>query len=463
MTAVETETEAGRRAPALAGERAHALRRAGKSSVGTIIAASMVGTTIEFYDFYAYGTAAATYFPRVFFSAATHPTVALLLSLVTFAVAFLARPVGSLIFGHFGDSIGRKATLVVSLMTMGVATFLIGCLPGYDMWGVWAVLALCVCRFVQGIGLGGEWSVAAPVATENAPANKRALYGSFPELGAPLGFFLCNGTYVLLELFNDDAAMLAWGWRVPFLLSSLLVVVGLLVRVHMEETPAFRAAKQDQRVVKAPALEVFRTSWRQVLQATFLVAVTYTLFYTLATWSLAWATKSDAQGGGGLGFSTKEYMTMLMVSVCVFALFIVLSCVFADRIGRRRVIIGSSVALLAFAALFPLLMNRAVVGVHNTAAAMLFLCLGFALMGIAFGPIGALLPELFSVNVRYTGSGIGYNIAAIVGAAFVPSVATWLSSHWGVGSVGLYLGVMALCCLVAILTCRETKNVDYMQ
>ncbi len=149
------------------------------------------------------------------------------------------------------------------------------------MWGVWAVLALCVCRFVQGIGLGGEWSGAALVATENAPANKRALYGSFPELGAPIGFFLCNGTYVLLELFNDDAAMLAWGWRVPFLLSSLLVVVGLLVRVHMEETPAFRAAKQDQRVVKAPALEVFRTSWRQVLQATFLVAVTYTLFYTL--------------------------------------------------------------------------------------------------------------------------------------------------------------------------------------
>ena len=463
MTAVETETEAGRRAPALAGERAHALRRAGKSSVGTIIAASMVGTTIEFYDFYAYGTAAANYFPRVFFSDATNPTVALLLSLVTFAVAFLARPVGSLIFGHFGDSIGRKATLVVSLMTMGVATFLIGCLPGYDMWGVWAVLALCVCRFVQGIGLGGEWSGAALVATENAPANKRALYGSFPELGAPIGFFLCNGTYVLLELFNDDAAMLAWGWRVPFLLSSLLVVVGLLVRVHMEETPAFRAAKQDQRVVKAPALEVFRTSWRQVLQATFLVAVTYTLFYTLATWSLAWATKSDAQGGGGLGFSTKEYMTMLMVSVCVFALFIVLSCVFADRIGRRRVIIGSTGALRAFPPLFPLLMNPPLVGVHNTAAAMLFLCLGFALMGIAFGPIGALLPELFSVNVRYTGSGIGYNIAAIVGAAFVPSVATWLSSHWGVGSVGLYLGVMALCCLVAILTCRETKNVDYMQ
>ncbi len=434
-----------------------------RDSVKTVIAASMVGTAIEFYDFYAYGTAAANYFPKVFFGDTTNPTVALLASLLTFAIAFIARPLGSLVFGHFGDRMGRKTTLVVSLLTMGIATFLIGCLPTYNQWGVAAVAVLCLCRFVQGIGLGGEWSGAALVATENAPADKRALYGSFPELGAPIGFFLCNGTYVVLEMFNDDAAMLAWGWRVPFLLSSLLVVVGLLVRVHMEETPAFRAAQQSQRVVKAPAVEVFRTSWRQVLQATFLVAVTYTLFYTLATWSLAWATKSDAQGGGGLGFSTKEYMTMLMVSVCVFAVFIVLSCVFADRLGRRRVIIGSSVALLVFAALFPLLMNRNVVGVHNTAAAMLFLCLGFALMGIAFGPIGALLPELFSVNVRYTGSGIGYNLAAIVGAAFVPSVATWLSSHWGVGSVGLYLGVMALCCLVAILTCHETRDVDYMQ
>ncbi|MUH59381.1 MFS transporter [Bifidobacterium sp. GSD1FS] len=462
MTAVESEeAEPATLAPALDVHRTVA--QAKRSSVGTIIAASMVGTTIEFYDFYAYGTAAANYFPRVFFSDTTNPTVALLLSLVTFAVAFLARPVGSLIFGHFGDSIGRKATLVVSLMTMGIATFLIGCLPGYSTWGVFAVIALCLCRFVQGIGLGGEWSGAALVATENAPADKRALYGSFPELGAPIGFFLCNGTYVLLETFNDDAAMLAWGWRVPFLLSSLLVVVGLLVRVHMEETPAFQQAQRSQRVVKAPAVEVFRTSWKQVLQATFLVAVTYTLFYTLATWSLAWGTKSVEQGGGGLGFSTQEYMTMLMVSVCVFALFIVLSCVYADRLGRRRVITVSSVLLVVFSLTFPLLLNSSVVGVHNTFATMTFLCVGFALMGIAFGPIGALLPELFSVNVRYTGSGIGYNLAAIVGAAFVPSVATWLSSHWGVGSVGLYMGVMALCCLVAILTCHETKNVNYME
>ena len=455
MTAAVEETGLGQ----AAGKAATLVR----DSVKTVIAASMVGTAIEFYDFYAYGTAAANYFPHIFFSAKDNPTVALLMSLLTFAVAFIARPLGSLIFGHFGDRMGRKTTLVVSLMTMGVGTFLIGCLPTYDQVGVGAVAILCLLRFIQGIGLGGEWSGAALVATENAPEDKRALYGSFPELGAPIGFFLSNGTYFVLESFNNQDAMLAWGWRVPFLLSAILVIVGLVVRVHMEETPIFRMAQEQKKVVKSPLTEVFRKSWRQVLQATFLVAVTYTLFYTLATWSLAWGTKEQGEGGGNLGFTNQEYLLMLMISICVFALFIVLSCVFADRIGRRRVIIGSSVALLAFAALFPLLMNRAVVGVHNTAAAMLFLCLGFALMGIAFGPIGALLPELFSVNVRYTGSGIGYNIAAIVGAAFVPSVATWLSSHWGVGSVGLYLGVMALCCLVAILTCRETKNVDYMQ
>ena len=432
-----------------------------RDSVKTVIAASMVGTAIEFYDFYAYGTAAANYFPKVFFGDSGNPTVALLASLLTFAIAFIARPLGSLVFGHFGDRMGRKTTLVVSLLTMGVATFLIGCLPTYDMWGVFAVAVLCLCRFVQGIGLGGEWSGAALVATENAPDGKRALYGSFPELGAPIGFFLSNGTYFVLESFNDEAAMMAWGWRVPFLLSAILVIVGLVVRVHMEETPIFRMAQERSKVVKAPLVEVFKKSWRQVLQGTFLVAVTYTLFYTLATWSLAWGTKEANQGGGGLGFTNQEYLLMLMIAICVFAAFIVISCVNADKIGRRRVIIFSSVALVVFAALFPFLLNSEVVGQRNFFANMVFLCVGFALMGCAFGPIGAILPELFEANVRYSGSGISYNLAAIVGAAFVPTIAAWLSSHWGVHSVGLYLGVMAVCALIAVLSCRETKDVDF--
>ena len=432
-----------------------------RDSVKTVIAASMVGTAIEFYDFYAYGTAAANYFPKVFFGDTTNPTVALLASLLTFAIAFIARPLGSLVFGHFGDRMGRKTTLVVSLLTMGIATFLIGCLPTYNQWGVAAVAVLCLCRFVQGIGLGGEWSGAALVATENAPEDKRALYGSFPELGAPIGFFLSNGTYFLLETFNDNAAMLAWGWRVPFLLSSILVIVGLVVRVQMEETPIFRMAQEQKKVVKSPLTEVFKKSWKEVIQATFLVAVTYTLFYTLATWSLAWGTKTVEQGGGNLGFSNQEYLLMLMIAVCVFAAFIVISCVNADKFGRKRVIIISSCCLIAFALLFPFLLDPAVVGQRNFATNLLFLCIGFALMGTAFGPIGAFLPELFDANVRYSGSGIGYNLAAIVGAAFVPTIATWLSHHWGVHSVGLYLGVMALCCLIAVLSCKETKNVDF--
>ena len=437
------------------------LKAMARDSVKTVIAASMIGTAIEFYDFYAYGTAAANYFPKVFFGDTTNPTVALLASLLTCAIAFIARPLGSLVFGHFGDRMGRKTTLVVSLLTMGVATFLIGCLPTYNQWGVMAVAVLCLCRFVQGIGLGGEWSGAALVATENAPEDKRALYGSFPELGAPIGFFLSNGTYFLLEAFNDDDAMLAWGWRVPFLLSAILVIVGLVVRVQMEETPIFRLAQEQKKVVKSPLTEVFKKSWKQVLQATFLVAVTYTLFYTLATWSLAWGTKTTEQGGGSLGFSKQEYLLMLMVAVCVFAAFIVISCVNADKFGRKRVIVISSCCLVAFALLFPFLLDGNLVGQRNFFTNMVFLCVGFALMGTAFGPIGAFLPELFDANVRYSGSGIGYNLAAIVGAAFVPTIATWLSHNWGVHSVGLYLGVMAVCCLVAVLSCKETKNVDF--
>lgn len=397
MTAVDSTTELPQDLEGTS-PAAH-VAKAVRQSVKTVIAASMVGTAIEFYDFYAYGTAAANYFPKVFFGHTG--TAALIGSLLTFAVAFVARPVGSLVFGHFGDRMGRKTTLVVSLLTMGVATFLIGCLPTYDMWGWFAVAVLVLCRFVQGIGLGGEWSGAALVATENAPENRRALYGSFPELGAPIGFFLSNGTYFLLEMFNDSNAMLTWGWRVPFLLSAVLVIVGLVARVHMEETPVFQRTLREHRVVKAPLREVFRHSWRQVLQATFLVAVTYTLFYTLATWSLAWATKPVGQGGGGLGFTNQEYLLMLMVAICVFALFIVLSCLYADKVGRRKVLLFSSVALVVFSLLFPyLLMGQ---GQRDTVSVMVFLCVGFALMGIAFGPIGAFLPELFAANVRYSG------------------------------------------------------------
>ena len=430
-----------------------------QAMVRKVAVSSFLGNFIEWFDYASYSYFATT-IALVFFPTDNH-TVAMLQTFGVFALSFILRPIGALFWGSYGDKKGRKAALAHSIMFMSGASFLIGCLPTYSQWGIVAVAALCLCRFVQGIGLGGEWSGAALVATENAPEDKRALYGSFPELGAPIGFFLSNGTYFLLETFNDDDAMLAWGWRVPFLLSAVLVIVGLVVRVQMEETPIFRMAQEQKKVVKSPLTEVFKKSWKEVIQATFLVAVTYTLFYTLATWSLAWGTKTVEQGGGNLGFTNREYLLMLMLAICVFAAFIVISCVNADKFGRKRVIVISSCCLVAFALLFPFLLDPSVVGQRNFAANLLFLCIGFALMGTAFGPIGAFLPELFDANVRYSGSGIGYNLAAIVGAAFVPTIATWLSHHWGVHSVGLYLGVMAVCCLVAVLSCKETKDVDF--
>lgn len=256
-----------------------------RDPVRTVVFASMIGTAIEFFDFYAYGTAAVAYFPKVFFPEVT-TTIATLLSLLTFGVAFVARPLGSFVFGHFGDKIGRKRTLVVSLLLMGCSTVLIGLLPSYSTLGLMAVILLCLCRFVQGIGLGGEWSGAALVATENAPKKKRALYGAFPELGAPLGFFLSNGLFFVLESFLSPAQMISFGWRVPFLASAILVLVGFWVREQMQETPLFRLAQEKNEVTKSPLKTVFKTSWRQIIQGTFIVSVTYTLFYTLATWSL---------------------------------------------------------------------------------------------------------------------------------------------------------------------------------
>lgn len=420
-----------------------------RDSVKTVIFASMVGTAIEFFDFYAYGTAAAAYFPKVFFPEVT-PTIATILSLLTFGVAFVARPLGSFVFGHFGDKIGRKRTLVVSLLLMGCSTVLIGLLPSYATLGLMAVVLLCLCRFVQGIGLGGEWSGAALVATENAPAKKRALYGAFPELGAPLGFFLSNGLFFILESFLSPAQMISFGWRIPFLASALLVIVGFWVRERMQETPLFRLAQKKQQVTKSPLTTVFKNSWRQILQGTFIVAVTYTLFYTLATWSLTYATTK-------LGFSNQEYLFMLMGAIIVFAILIVLASFYADIIGQRRVLISSAVALIVFSFVFPYLLQ----GHRNFVGAMAFLIIGFVLMGIAFGPVGAVLPELFSTKVRYSGAGISYNLAAIIGAAFAPTIATWLAANWGIKSVGLYLGIMAVACLVSLLTMHETKSVDF--
>lgn len=420
-----------------------------RDPVKTVILASMMGTAIEFFDFYAYGTASAAYFPKVFFPQMT-PLLATLLSLLTFGVAFVARPVGSFVFGHFGDRLGRKKTLVVSLLVMGVATVAIGFIPGYQSIGVGGALLLCLCRFVQGIGLGGEWSGAVLVATENAPADKRALYGAFPEVGAPIGFFICNGLFYVLEKMLTPAQMMSFGWRVPFWASSVLVVIGLYVRHRLQETPLFKLAQERDNTTRSPLKVVFKENWREILKGTFLMGATYAMFFTLTTWSLSFATTA-------LGFSHSEFLLLLMAAIVEFAVLIMTTSVLADKVGRKKVLMTASVALVVFSLVFPYFLE----GQHNMVGMLLFLGLGFVVIGTLYGPVGAVLPELFPTKVRYSGAGITYNLAAVVGAAVAPTITTWLIATFGLHYAGMYMFVLAVVSVVAWVLTPETKNVDY--
>ena len=420
-----------------------------RDPVKTVILASMMGTAIEFFDFYAYGTASAAYFPKVFFPQMT-PLLATLLSLLTFGVAFVARPVGSFVFGHFGDRLGRKKNLVVSLLVMGVATVAIGFIPGYQSIGVGGALMLCLCRFVQGIGLGGEWSGAVLVATENAPADKRALYGAFPEVGAPIGFFICNGLFYVLEKMLTPAQMMSFGWRVPFWASSVLVVIGLYVRHRLQETPLFKLAQERDNTTRSPLKVVFKENWREILKGTFLMGATYAMFFTLTTWSLSFATTA-------LGFSHSEFLLLLMAAIVEFAVLIMTTSVLADKVGRKKVLMTASVALVVFSLVFPYFLE----GQHNMVGMLLFLGLGFVVMGTLYGPVGAVLPELFPTKVRYSGAGITYNLAAVVGAAVAPTITTWLIAAFGLHYAGMYMFVLAVVSVVAWVLTPETKNVDY--
>ena len=421
-----------------------------KNSTAEVVAASMVGTAIEFYDNYCYSIAAASYFGLIFFTdvAKSNPVLATLLAFVTFAVSFLARPFGSLLFGHFGDKLGRKKTLVAALMMMGIATFVVGLLPGYDVLGPASVVLLCACRAFQGVGLAGEWSGAALVATENAPKSKRALYGSFPNLGAPIGFFCAYGVNLVLDTVLTTDQMVAFGWRIPFLLSILLVVVGLVVRLRMAETPVFQKAAAEDRVSKTPLLDL-RHHWKRVLLGTCAVSITYTLFYVLGTWSLSY-------GVSTLGFTQQQYLGMQMISGFFFAGFILVGCLTADKRGRKPVLLVGNACTLVFSFVAPLLL-----GGHNVAAIMVFLCIGFACMGTIFGPCGSYLPELFPAKVRYSGAGLSYNLAAITGGAFAPTIASALVMTLGIQALGWYMGGMAAVALVALLFFRESKDVDF--
>ena len=403
--------------------------------------ASMVGTAIEFYDYYIYAAAAVLVFNTQFFDKSDEH-VAVLLSLSTLALAFLARPIGSALFGHFGDRSGRKKTLVASLLLMGLSTVAIGLLPNYQSIGLWAPLLLCIFRIGQGLGLGGEWGGAALVATENAPDGKRAFFAVSSSFG--------------------PEALVEWAWRIPFVASIVMVAVGLYMRLTLHESHVFREAEQRNQKVSAPVKEVVLHYWKPIVQGTFIMTATYVLFYVMTAFvqvfSKSPAVMSAAGHPMGLGIPANTFTGFLMIGAVVFGIFTSLSGIVADRIGRRRWLIWVTVAIIAFGLLMPqFLLNG------TPTSVLAFVLVGMVLMGCTFGPMAALLPELFPTKVRYSGSSLAYNLAAIVGASLATIVAIELNAYYGLIGVGAYLAFNGVLSLLALISIHETKDESLLE
>ena len=410
-----------------------------------VLFASLVGTAVEFFDFYIYATAAVLVFPRLFFPA-SDPASSVLASLATFAIAFVARPIGSMVFGHFGDRIGRKKTLVLALTTMGLSTFIIGTLPSYHSIGIAAPLLLALCRFGQGIGLGGEWGGAVLLAVENAPPRKRALYGMFPQLGAPLGFILSGSIFLLLSRWLTNDQFFGFGWRIPFLASSVLVLLGLYVRLTITETPAFKAMAKRRERMGVPIVTVFRHHPREVIAGVLVCFATFVLFYLMTVFALSWGTAA-------LHYDRSTFLVLQLIGVLFFALTIPLSAWLAER-GRRPVMFAVSLLIAIFGLFLAPLFTTGLIG------ALVMMILGLALMGITYGPLGTVVSELFPTSVRYTGSSLAFSTAGILGASLAPYIATWLATKYGLAFVGYYLSAAGLVSVLGLLLIRETKGED---
>jgi MFS family permease len=410
---------------------------------GRVLAASLVGTAVEFYDFYIYATAAALVFGPLFFPA-TSASAQLMLSYASFGIAFVARPVGAMVFGHFGDRIGRKSTLVASLLLMGGATVLIGFLPTYQSAGWIAPLLLCVLRFAQGLGLGGEWGGAALLAVENAPPGWRARFGMFPQLGAPVGFIAANGLFLVLSSTLSDADFLAWGWRIPFVLSAVLVGLGLWVRTKLAETPAFEKIAYDAPPPSIPLVELFRTSLRQTLAGTFAVIACFAIYYLTTAFALGYGTKT-------LGYASRTFLSVQLIAILFMALGILLSGYAADRWSSRAVLLGGCVAAVVVGVVMGPMFQSG-----SLAMIGLFLSLALLTMGFVYGPLAELLPTLFAPRVRYTGASIAFNVGGIIGGGFAPAVAQGLVEAGGVLFVGLYISAAALLTVIGLLSLRRT-------
>ena len=435
-------------------EKVHSLR----NNPTKVALAAMIGTAIEFYDYYIYAAAAVLIFNSQFFPS-SNGTAATLLSLSTIALAFFARPIGSALFGHFGDKFGRKKTLIASLLTMGLSTVAIGLLPSYAQIGIAAPLLLCLLRIGQGIGLGGEWGGAALVAIENAPAGKRAWYGTFPQLGAPIGLFLANGTFFILSAILGKEALVEWAWRIPFLLSIVMVFVGLYVRLSLHESHVFRNAEAKGKKVSYPVFTVIVHYWKPIMQGTFVMAATYVLFYIMTAFIQVYSKSPIALSAAGyptgLGIPANIFTGFLLISSIVFGIFTSISGIGADKVGRKKWLTFVTIAIMIFSLCLPLFLNNG-----TPTKVLTFLVIGFIIMGLSFGPMAAVLPELFATEVRYSGASLAYNLAAIVGASIATIVAIKINENYGLMGVGLYMFFNGFLSLLALWSMKETKDLN---
>lgn len=402
-----------------------------------VLAASLVGTAVEFYDFYIYATAASLVFGPLFFPASS-PSAQLLSAYATFAIAFFARPVGAAFFGHFGDRIGRKSTLVASLLLMGGSTVAIAFLPTYAMAGWVAPALLCLLRFGQGFGLGGEWGGAALLAVENAPPGWRARYGMFPQLGAPVGFIAANGFFLILGALLTEEQFIAWGWRIPFLASVVLVGVGLWVRLKLTETPAFAEALKEAPPPRVPLGELLRFHWRETIGGTFAVVACFAIFYLATAFALGYGTKT-------LGIPRETFLGLQLGAIIFMAVGIVWAGYWADATSPRRVLMAGCILTFGGAFLLAPMMDSG-----SLVLIWAFLSIALLLMGFVYGPLGAFLPGLFPARVRYTGASMAFNIGGIIGGGLTPIIAQSLSEEGGLLYVGYYLAAAALISLIAL-------------
>jgi MFS family permease len=427
-----------------------------KSNMRTVAMTALAGTSIEWYDFFLYATAAALVFPSAFFPDAT-PAVGLILSFSTFAFGFIARPVGGILFGHFGDRIGRKRTLVLALVLMGVASTLIGLLPTFATIGIAAPILLSVLRFAQGLAIGGQWGGAMLLVTESAPDDKRGYYGSFAQAGAPVGVILANLAFIIISATVSEEAFMSWGWRVPFLASVILIGISMYIQLHLEETEAFRELEMIREtqhedaepvVRRSPVLEALAKYPKTIALAAGAFLSIQVCFYILIGFILAFG--SDP---GGAAMSRDQVLAAVLIASAIQIPFQTVAASYSDRYGRRGVfMLGALLMGLWSFALFPL------VATGNFILAIIGISGGLGFLGMMYGPQAAFYTELFSTEVRYSGASLGYQIGAIVGGAFAPTIATILWTEYDIIWVSVYMAVASLASLICVWMLTETSG-----